>query len=241
MDKTSSFLSMGMLHRALPKEEDLRFRQALQCTTCLNSGHSTVDCNLRSQCMICNSRAHTTDRCEYNLLNRQAAPVRHIEPRNQDPDEDRFRRDDRYQRERGDRYTDRRRDNYDREEKRRDSYPRDRYDRDESPEDEQRREERRQGNRNFRRNQKRGFFRREERRHTTRNDKPVPIPEDRQTEDNRRGMPRPQTWEKGESSNTHKVYCYYCRKEGHYSNQCPSKTNDKQPAVNMVIAEITEV
>ena len=30
--------------------------------------------------MICNSRAHTTDRCEYNLLNRQAAPVRHIEP-----------------------------------------------------------------------------------------------------------------------------------------------------------------
>ena len=81
MDKNNSFMSLGALHRALPKEEDLRFRQALQCTTCLNSGHSTVDCTMRTQCMICHSRAHTTDRCEYNLLNRQAAPVRHIEPR----------------------------------------------------------------------------------------------------------------------------------------------------------------
>ena len=70
MDKNSSFMSLGMLHQALPKEEDLRFRQALQCTTCLNSGHSMVDCTMRTQCMICHSRAHTTDRCEYNLLNR---------------------------------------------------------------------------------------------------------------------------------------------------------------------------
>ena len=235
MDKTSSFLSMGALQRALPKEEDLRFRQALQCTTCLNSGHSTVDCNMRSQCAICNSRAHITSRCEYNLLTRQAAPVRHIEPRNRDPDEDRPRRDDRYQRERGDRYTDRRRDGYDREERRKDSYPRDRYDRDDSPEYEQRREERRQGNRNFRRNQKRAFFRREERRDAARNEKPAPIPENRKTEENRK------TWEKGESSNTHRMYCYYCRKEGHYSNQCPSKATDKQPAVNMVTAEVQQV
>ena len=29
MDKNSSFMSLGVLHRALPKEEDLRFRQAL--------------------------------------------------------------------------------------------------------------------------------------------------------------------------------------------------------------------
>ena len=29
MDKRSSFMSLGALHRALPKEEDLRFRQAL--------------------------------------------------------------------------------------------------------------------------------------------------------------------------------------------------------------------
>ena len=94
-----------------------------------------VDCTLRTQCMICNSRAHTTDRCEYNLLNRLAAPVRHIEPRNnQDPEEDRFQRDDRDQRERDDRYTDRRRDDYDRDEKHRDDYRRNRYERDDSPE-----------------------------------------------------------------------------------------------------------
>ena len=37
---------------------------------CLNSGHSTVDCTMRTQCMISHSQAHMTDRCEYNLLNR---------------------------------------------------------------------------------------------------------------------------------------------------------------------------
>ena len=127
-DKNSSLMSMGALQGALPKEEDLRFSQAVQCTTCLNSGHSAVDCTMRTQCMIFHSRAHTTDRCEYNLLNRQAAPVRHIEPRNgQDPEEERFRRDDRDRRERGDRYVDRLCDDYDRDEKRRDNYRRDQY------------------------------------------------------------------------------------------------------------------
>ena len=130
MDKNSSFMSLGVLHRALPKEEDLRFRQALQCTTCLNSGHSTVDCTMRTQCMICHSRAHTTDRCEDNLLNRQAALVRHIEPRNgRDPEEERFRRDDRVRPECGDRYSDRRCDGNDRDERHRDGYNRDRYER----------------------------------------------------------------------------------------------------------------
>ena len=37
------------------------------------------------------------------------------------------------------------------------------------------------------------------------------------------------------------MYCYYCRKDGHYSNQCPVKANDKQPAVNMVIVDVTDV
>ena len=39
MDKHNSFMSLGALHCALPKEEDLRFQQALQCTTCQNLGH----------------------------------------------------------------------------------------------------------------------------------------------------------------------------------------------------------
>ena len=47
--------------------------------------------------------------------------------------------------------------------------------------------------------------------------------------------------EKRESSNNRKVYCYYCRKERHYSSQCPVKTNEKQPTVNMVTAEVTDV
>ena len=46
---------------------------------------------------------------------------------------------------------------------------------------------------------------------------------------------------KGESSGNYKVYCYKCRKDEHYSNQCPVKANEKQPVVNMVIAEVTDV
>ena len=47
--------------------------------------------------------------------------------------------------------------------------------------------------------------------------------------------------EKGESSNIRRVYCYYCQKEGHYSSQCPSKTNEKQAMVNMVTTEVTDI
>ena len=46
---------------------------------------------------------------------------------------------------------------------------------------------------------------------------------------------------KAESSNTRKAYCYYCRQEGHYSNQCPAKSYDKRPAVNMVVAEVADI
>ena len=52
---------------------------------------------------------------------------------------------------------------------------------------------------------------------------------------------KPGIIEKGESSNTRKVYGYYCWKEGQYSSQCPVKTNEKQPAVNMVIAEVADI
>ena len=144
MDKHNSLMSMGALQRALPKDKDLRFRQAVQCTTCLNLYHSIVDCTMRTHCMICHLRSHTMDRCEYNLLNRQATPVQYIEPPNgQEPDEERFRREDRYRLERSDRYNDRRREDYDRDrdDKRRENYNRDRYDRDYSPDYDRRRED----------------------------------------------------------------------------------------------------
>ena len=60
---------MGALQRVLPKEEDLQFRQAIQCTTYLNSGHSSLECTMRTQYLLCHSKAHTMDQCEYNLLN----------------------------------------------------------------------------------------------------------------------------------------------------------------------------
>ena len=46
--------------------------------------------------------------------------------------------------------------------------------------------------------------------------------------------------DKRESSSNRKVYCYYCRKDGRYSNQCLVKANEKQPAVNMVTAKVTD-
>ena len=46
--------------------------------------------------------------------------------------------------------------------------------------------------------------------------------------------------DKRESSSNRKIYCYYCQDEGHYNNQCPVKSNEKQPAVNMVTAEATD-
>ena len=40
--------------------------------TCLNPDHSTIECTPLTQCLLCQSKTHTMDRCEYNLLNRQA-------------------------------------------------------------------------------------------------------------------------------------------------------------------------
>ena len=73
-------MSMTSLQEALPTTEETRFRQAIQCTTCLNPGHSALECTLQMHCPIFHSRAHTLELCEYNLLNRNAATVRQIEP-----------------------------------------------------------------------------------------------------------------------------------------------------------------
>ena len=92
MEKSNSWLAMEALQRALPTDEDLRFRQVIQFTTCLNVGNSALECTMRSQCMLCHSRTHTMDHCEYNLLNRQVALVQQIEPRsNQEEEEERWR------------------------------------------------------------------------------------------------------------------------------------------------------
>ena len=68
------------LQRTLPTDEDLWFRQAIQCTTCLNLGHSTVECTLRTHFPIWHSKAHTIDQCKYNFLNKVSALVRQIQP-----------------------------------------------------------------------------------------------------------------------------------------------------------------
>ena len=88
MDKmqTCNNMSMMSLQKSLPTTKELRFQQAIQCTTCLNPGHSTVECTLRTHCPICHSKAHTIDQCEYNLLNKATTSVRRIEPQDDTPD-----------------------------------------------------------------------------------------------------------------------------------------------------------
>ena len=51
----------------------------------------------------------------------------------------------------------------------------------------------------------------------------------------------PTSEEKGESIGGWKIYCYYCRQEGHYNSQCPVKSKEKQHVVNMVISKATNV
>ena len=70
---------MITLTNNLPSLEELRFLEAVQCTTCLSTGHSTVECSLRTHYTICHSKAHSVDQCEYNLLNKSTATVRQIQ------------------------------------------------------------------------------------------------------------------------------------------------------------------
>ena len=89
LEEEDDGISMALLKHA-PKDEDYRFRQAIQCTICLNSGHFGVDCNMRIHCPICHSQAHTLDQCEYNMLNRLTPTVHRMEPhhRNNNPESD---------------------------------------------------------------------------------------------------------------------------------------------------------
>ena len=70
---------MSSLRQMLPQDEEHRFHQAIQCTICLNSGHSAVECNMRIHCPICHSRAHMVEQCEYIMLNRPTPVVQRIE------------------------------------------------------------------------------------------------------------------------------------------------------------------
>ena len=54
-------MMMGTLQRALSKEEELRFWQVVQFTTCLNPDHSTLECTIRMHNALYHSRAHTID------------------------------------------------------------------------------------------------------------------------------------------------------------------------------------
>ena len=250
MEKSSSWLALGALQRALPTDEDLRFRQAIQCTTCLNAGHSALECTMSSQCLLCHSRSHTMERCEYNLLNRQAPPVRQIEPRSdQEEKEERWRREERYRPAQDVWYSDRRDtyDRYDRYDRHRDHNGRyERYNRDHSLGYNPRREDYgkyddqpRQGYRhkkNF--NKKRHFNKKGG--HPGEPEKGAPSTQSDQGQVLTTGQ-QPGAGTKAESSNTRKAYCYYCRQEGHYSNQCPAKSYDKRPAVNMVVAEVADI
>ena len=91
--KSKPTINMIALTNNLPSLEELRFRQAVQCTTCVNTGHSTVECSLRTHCTICHSKAHSVDQCEYNLLNKSTATVRQIQSyqdNSRSHDEDRY-------------------------------------------------------------------------------------------------------------------------------------------------------
>ena len=75
-------MDMSALNHTLPTLEELQFRQTVQCTTCLNTGHSAIECSLRTHCTICHSKLHSVEQCEYNLLNKTTTLVRKHFPEN---------------------------------------------------------------------------------------------------------------------------------------------------------------
>ena len=71
LDRTqeSTTFSMSSVQSTLP-QEDNSFRQAVQCTACSGSGHLALECPHWPHFPICQSRSHTVEQCEYNMLNR---------------------------------------------------------------------------------------------------------------------------------------------------------------------------
>jgi hypothetical protein len=55
------------------KMEEKSFQQGIQCTLCLQFGHSNVECTQR--CALCQPRTHTTATWECNLLTRKNPPA----------------------------------------------------------------------------------------------------------------------------------------------------------------------
>ena len=248
LDRTQhgAAFSMTSLQNALP-QEDNRFRQALQCTVCSGSGHLALECPHRPQCPICQSRSHTVEQCEYNMLNRTTtAPVRQIEPRNtysrqderhsyRDQDNDRPRspdrrcRDDDYRRDdRHDRYD--WNDDYDRYDDDRD----DRYDQQNSPND--RRNDNRGPHNNRRNNDNR---RRDPPQNDPRNSN-APRTNPPTHEAGNQPQPLPHT-ERADTSNSAAVTCFKCNQPGHYATQCPTTDRGKAPAVNSIMADVQTV
>ena len=80
--KNKKTMDMSTLHHTVSTLEELQFRQGVQCTTCLNTTHSTIERNLHTHCTICHSKAHSMKQCEYNLLNKATTHVQQIYPEN---------------------------------------------------------------------------------------------------------------------------------------------------------------
>ena len=239
--KSKATINMTNLSNNLPSLEELRFRQAVQCTTCLNTGHSTVECNLRTHCMICHSNAHSVDRCDYTLLNKSTTTIRQIQSyqdNSRSRNEDRY--DNRYQTERR---NDNRRYQNDRNNYRQDDREDQRQDMDNqnfSPERDNNNRQSYNGERysdEGKYNKHRGFHKRYNKskgsRHFQHNN-------GNRNDQDLQEKNTPQ-YVKGESSGSTIPNCYICRKDGHYANQCPTKDKGKAPTVNMVSPAIQQV
>ena len=241
-------MDMSALNRTLPTMEELQFRQAVQCTTCLNTGHSTIECSLRTHCTICHSKLHSVEQCEYNLLNKTTAPVRQIFPENgYHNNQNSF--NNGYQQ---NSFPQAQQNNFQNNQ----TFQQNKFQ--QNPAFQQNNQSFQQSNfqhnQDFQQNQEfsvppnmnqqqqnGGRFKQNQ----YKNKKFYKPKASRQFQqspnDGQQFMQNDGTsqFEQGEGSGTFVPTCYICRQTGHYANQCPAK--GKGPAVNMVIPEIQQV